>query len=421
MTSPRGFHRRGSALLALIMCIGALSLPALADPRARLNRIEEKQSRIERRQEALAGRASGLSERIEGLDVQRDRAERRVGALDSRLSALDAAISAKKQELDEAQQALSVLAAEIKDIRRRLLERQTAYEQRAVAAYQAGPTAAIDSLLSADSFSDLVDRYAYYESALDADSELIEEIEVLEAETVAKEEAAEEKKNEIAAAKLRLVRQRATVASLRERRAQALELKRVAIAEKQRLLGSVEAQRAELRKVEEQLARDSAAIEGLLAQQAAEAAEEEAQPAPPPSSGGGSPPADTGTQLMWPASGPVTSGFGFRVHPIFGYSKMHTGIDIGAAYGAPVWAADTGSVAYVGTMSGYGNVVAIDHGGGLATTYNHLSAFYVSTGQSIARGTQIGAVGCTGYCTGPHLHFEVRVGGSPVDPMPYLR
>jgi murein DD-endopeptidase MepM/ murein hydrolase activator NlpD len=124
---------------------------------------------------------------------------------------------------------------------------------------------------------------------------------------------------------------------------------------------------------------------------------------------------------MWPANGPLTSGFGYRVHPIFGYSKMHTGIDIGAPYGSPVWAADTGTVAYVGTMSGYGNVVAIDHGGGLATTYNHLSSFHVSNGQSVSRGTQIGAVGCTGYCTGPHLHFEVRVGGNPVDPMPYLR
>nr|MBA3431050.1 M23 family metallopeptidase [Actinomycetota bacterium] len=97
------------------------------------------------------------------------------------------------------------------------------------------------------------------------------------------------------------------------------------------------------------------------------------------------------------------------------------GVDIGAPYGAPVIAADTGVVAFAGEMSGYGNAIVVEHGGGLATTYNHLSSFSVGGGQGVSRGEVIGAVGCTGYCTGPHLHFEVRVGGSPVDPMPYLQ
>jgi murein DD-endopeptidase MepM/ murein hydrolase activator NlpD len=96
-------------------------------------------------------------------------------------------------------------------------------------------------------------------------------------------------------------------------------------------------------------------------------------------------------------------------------------VDIAASSGSAVVAADTGRVVYVGAMSGYGNVVAVDHGGGISTLYAHLSAFSVGSGESVARGEQIASVGCTGYCTGPHLHFEVRVNGGPVDPLPYLQ
>ena len=176
--------------------------------------------------------------------------------------------------------------------------------------------------------------------------------------------------------------------------------------EKESILHSIEKKKARFEALEDQLDAESNRIQSILNANASSAT------GPLPTGGG---------QFLWPAAGPLTSPYGWRTHPIFGDQRLHAGIDIGAPYGAPVIAADEGTVTYAGVMSGYGNVIVVDHGGGIATTYNHLSAFSVGSGQSVGRGSPIGAVGCTGYCTGPHLHFEVRVNGAPVDPMPYLQ
>ncbi len=125
-------------------------------------------------------------------------------------------------------------------------------------------------------------------------------------------------------------------------------------------------------------------------------------------------------RFRFPADGPITSPFGERMHPIFHTMRMHTGIDIGAGYGSPVRAGGDGVVVIAGPASGYGNAIVVDHGGGIATLYGHLSRFGVRQGQRVTAGQTIGAVGNTGNSTGPHLHFEVRVQGVPVDPMPYL-
>jgi murein DD-endopeptidase MepM/ murein hydrolase activator NlpD len=119
-------------------------------------------------------------------------------------------------------------------------------------------------------------------------------------------------------------------------------------------------------------------------------------------------------QLGWPVSAPITSPFGWR------WGRMHEGIDLGAAYGAPIAAAGAGTVIYAGWLGGYGNLTVIDHGGGLATAYGHQSQIAVTVGQQVARGQTIGYVGSTGHSTGPHLHFEVRVNGQAVDPLGYL-
>ena len=125
---------------------------------------------------------------------------------------------------------------------------------------------------------------------------------------------------------------------------------------------------------------------------------------------------------MWPSNCTIiTSHFSpRRKNPVTGVYKRHTGVDIGAAYGTPIFAANGGRVTLAGWNSGYGNCVIIDHGGGKATLYAHMSSIGVSNGQAVTKGQTIGRVGSTGNSTGPHIHFEILINGTAVDPMQYF-
>ena len=121
--------------------------------------------------------------------------------------------------------------------------------------------------------------------------------------------------------------------------------------------------------------------------------------------------------LLWPVEGRISSGYGWRIHPIFGTREFHTGIDIAVPWGTPIHAAAAGSVIFTGWMRGYGMLVILDHGNGLSTTYSHLSSYSVHIGQHVERGAVIASIGSTGWSTGPHLFFEVREDGQPVNPL----
>lgn len=125
-------------------------------------------------------------------------------------------------------------------------------------------------------------------------------------------------------------------------------------------------------------------------------------------------------QFQRPIGGGVSSPFGYRIHPIYRTKRLHTGIDFSGSMGTPIKAAGSGTVVSAGSMGGYGNAVVIDHGNGLATLYAHQSRLAVSAGDKVSTGAVVGYVGSTGASTGPHLHFEVRASGTPVDPAPYL-
>ena len=186
------------------------------------------------------------------------------------------------------------------------------------------------------------------------------------------------------------------------------------------LQAEFESQKELLAKVEAEIAHFEGELAGLETEQssiksvitAAAAKAEAATAAPRASRGGG--------VLAWPLPGPILSGFGPRVHPILGTTKMHNGLDLDGPSGQPITAAGSGTVILAGAKGGYGTTVMIDHGGGMVTLYAHQSSIAVSQGQKVSSGQVIGYVGSSGLSTGPHLHFEVRIGGDPADPLAYL-
>ena len=172
---------------------------------------------------------------------------------------------------------------------------------------------------------------------------------------------------------------------------------------KREMLERVQVERAAYERVVRELEKNSKDLEAMIQK-------EQVAPRRPAA-------AHAAFSFLWPARGIFTSGFGMRHHPLFGIWHLHTGVDIAATWGIPVLAAAEGRVLYAGWFGGYGKIVVIDHGGGISTLYGHLSSLLVVAGDEVRRGQPVGRVGSTGYSTGPHLHFEVRVNGRPVDPV----
>jgi peptidoglycan DL-endopeptidase CwlO len=255
-------------------------------------------------------------------------------------------------------------------------------------------------VLSSNSFSDLISRADYADSLRVQDARIAGQIKPAKLEANAQ--------------RLRTQRFHAVVAAetrtIRVETEQVRSVERTLFLQKHKLAAARSTRREGLIQVKESRREFIHEVAGLSAASAALAARIQG------SSGSYSPSDSTPSAagLIWPVNGPVVSPFGMR------WGRMHEGIDIGVPYGTPIQASASGRVVYSGWMDGYGNLVALDHGRGLSTAYAHQSRIAVSVAQTVSQGQVIGYVGCTGHCFGPHLHFEVRINGSPVDPMGYL-
>jgi len=346
-----------------------------------------------------------LTTTISRYGDQIDRLIGEVAAIRTREAAVQTRLAVKQTELDEALAVLEQAKGRLAQVRSRLQRALGALRERLIAMYEAGTPDLLSVIVSSTGVEDLGAQAEYLERLRGMDEAVVKRVRDLRDQVrqiVAGRRAA---KNQIESARDSIAAEERSLASTRS-----------ALSRHQRALLGARADRlaalAQISEHEEELDGSVAAIQGEIAAQLA-ATGAAPLPAGPIQEGSGG--------LIWPVSGPIASGFGSRT--INGSYEFHPGIDIAVSEGTPIRAAADGTVIFTepeASSGGYGNYTCIDHGGGLSTCYAHQSSFAVSAGQSVSQGEIIGYTGCTGYCLGPHLHFEVRIYGEVTDPMGYL-
>jgi murein DD-endopeptidase MepM/ murein hydrolase activator NlpD len=397
-------HRRLALCLVFLFLLAAPAAGQDAseekqDVDARLADVRGELAEIESRERAITAQLGAVSGEILAL-------ERQVGDVSTRLAALEHDLALHRRKLARITELYVLQSRRLTFLRKQYASALTRLNRRIVAIYQFDEPDAFEVLVSAASFSEVLEQLDFIRSIGKQDRRISDavgrarnEMRVLRKRTQGTKKRVSAVTQVIA---VRTLQQRA----LRERlvaRKSGLELAR----------GVKEGALASLESAHREYAGEAAA----LAAQSSELAAQIQAAQVSPERTAASLAVDTtqsSSGLIWPVSGAVVSPFGIR------WGRMHEGIDISAGSGSPVASAAAGTVISVGYMGGYGNLVVVDHGGGLATAYAHLSGYAVGSGQSVSQGQVVGYVGCTGHCYGPHLHFEVRLNGAAVDPLGYL-
>jgi len=365
--------------------------------------LDAKLAAVQAKIAASRARESQLNGQIGSLDAQIGKLEAQVGDVAAKMSALQADLRLRERRLKVLNHLFTVQTNRFHDLRHEYSLALIRLDDRLVNIYKQPDPGTIDLVLQAKSFQDVLDEINYLGLVANEDKTIASQVAqaklaVLQArkKTAQVRTAVQSEANKInarvqQAAFLRgqLLVSRGKLASSRSAKAHAL--------------GVTKAQELQQEHESEAIAAASAAIEAKI---------RAAQTGSDNPSGTVATPSAAG--LIWPVQGPITSPFGPR------WGGFHPGIDIGVPEGTPIHAAAAGTVIYCGWESGYGNLVVIDHHNGIATAYAHQSRIAVGCNQDVSQGEVIGYSGCTGFCTGPHLHFEVRVNGSPVDPIGYL-
>ena len=384
------------AAAAAMVAIGALAIVTVAPAQDLHSQLEQKRAQLEQ----ARTREGVLSTTIQRYGDQLDQVRGEVATLRNRQATLEVELRQKEAELQRARDRLQILRA-------RLKRALSVLRQRLVDIYKSSPPDTLTVILNSNGFDDLLNRYQYLSRIQSQDASIADRVRALRDRTLHTVERVRAARDAIAARKAELERtqselqaRQGDLTAARQRHRQALS----------------QVQSSEVR-----LEGDVSEIQGeiqarLQAAQAAQQAQAAQDPAAAPAAPAGIVQGESSSGFIWPVNGPVTSPFCEQR----AWESCHPGIDIAVPTGTPIHAAAAGTVAIAGPESGYGNYTCIEHGGGVSTCYAHQESISVSVGQHVSQGQVIGISDCTGLCFGPHLHFEVRVNGTPVDPMGYL-
>lgn len=332
--------------------------------------------------------------KLNKVEKEREKSLASQEALERELIALQNKVNDINEVISETNSKLAVEETKLVEATERANIQYDNFKERFRVLCEQGPVTYLEMLFSAKNFCDFVDKVEIATEIFENDKAIFDEMEAVKIKI-------EESRNEIlslketqVAAKNSLTKEQAELNAKKE--------------EQKRYIKSLENDAAAYQKVIDEEERAMAALKSKLS------------PSLSTSSSGKS---YVGGEFMWPSACTIiTSHYSpRRKNPVTGVYKRHTGVDIGAAYGTAILAANGGTVTLAGWNSGYGNCVVIDHGGGKATLYAHMSSIGVSKGQAVSKGQQIGRVGSTGNSTGPHIHFEILINGSAVDPMQYFK
>ena len=330
---------------------------------------------------------SEIREKIEQKEAELEKGEKQEKSLASQVTELEKELGQLETAIAEGEARLVKLEKELAKAQKRLEIQNKNLNARLRNMYKSGSIGFLDVLLDSGSFSEFLTNLDLVKRIYSSDQDFMDELQEAHDEV-------EKKKNEVETLQAELKESKNT----KENEKATVEAKKKEIA----------ASNEETEKMIDELQADADALVAKIQSEKKATSSETSK--------------YDGGEMAWPVPSchTITSYFGYRIHPIYGYSKLHTGLDIGASYGASIVAANSGTVIYAGWDGGSGTCVIIDHGGGITTLYGHNSSLSVSYGQQVSRGQHIANAGSTGNSTGPHCHFEVRVNGGYVDPLNYL-